>query len=88
VTPRPAKFLARNCRPATPPGTCTPIDGAVSRVPQDATAFAYRDGGGAAYRSNYDRLAQVKHRYDPDNTFHINQNIRPASPDEGRMQMP
>jgi FAD/FMN-containing dehydrogenase len=105
-----------------------PIDGAASRVPEDATAFAYRDGGWAgvivgvdpdpanaelisqwardywdelhptsagggyvnflmdegqdrvraAYRGNYDRLAQVKRRYDPDNALHINQNIRPA----------
>ena len=104
-----------------------PIDGAASRVPGDATAFAYRDGGWAgviigvdpdpgnagllsqwardywqelhptsaggayvnflmnegtdrikaAYRDNYQRLAQIKHRYDPDNTFHINQNIQP-----------
>jgi hypothetical protein len=105
-----------------------PIDGDTSRVPDDATAFAYRDGGWAgvivgvdpdpanadvisqwardywqelhptstggayvnflmdegqdrvkaSYRSNYNRLAQVKDRYDPDNTFHINQNIKPA----------
>jgi FAD/FMN-containing dehydrogenase len=31
----------------------------------------------AAYRSNYDRLRAVKAIYDPDNLFHINQNITP-----------
>jgi FAD/FMN-containing dehydrogenase len=104
-----------------------PIDGAAARVPSDATAFPYRDGGWAgvivgvdpdpanaqriiqwtkdywsqlhptsaggayvnflmdegqervraAYRGNYARLAEIKHRYDPDNTFHLNQNIFP-----------
>jgi FAD/FMN-containing dehydrogenase len=106
-----------------------PIDGAASRVPADATAFPYRDGGWAgvivgvdpdpanaalitdwtrayweelhpesaggayvnflmeegedrvkaSYVGNYERLAQIKQRYDPDNTLHINQNIRPAN---------
>jgi FAD/FMN-containing dehydrogenase len=44
--------------------------------------FLHNDEGEArvraAYGPHYDRLAEIKSRFDPDNVFHSNQNIRPA----------
>jgi FAD/FMN-containing dehydrogenase len=31
----------------------------------------------SVYGTNYQRLAEIKRKYDPDNLFHFNQNIRP-----------
>ena len=33
----------------------------------------------ATYGANYDKLAVVKHKYDPTNLFRVNQNIPPAA---------
>jgi len=32
----------------------------------------------SVYGSNYPRLAQLKKKYDPENFFHLNQNVLPA----------
>jgi hypothetical protein len=32
----------------------------------------------ASFRGNYERLAQIKKKYDPKNFFRVNQNIQPA----------
>jgi len=32
----------------------------------------------AAYGANYDRLVQLKNRYDPTNLFRLNPNVRPT----------
>ena len=31
----------------------------------------------ASYKDNYDRLVEIKHKYDPNNFFRVNQNIKP-----------
>jgi FAD/FMN-containing dehydrogenase len=111
-----------------------PISGAAARVPEDATAFAFRRGGWngviagidpdpaklaevtdwaqrywedlhpysagggyvnmmmdegaervrAAYGGNYDRLVEIKGRYDPQNLFRLNQNVPPRAPHDDR----
>jgi FAD/FMN-containing dehydrogenase len=36
------------------------------------------DPARAAYAGNYDRLREIKRRYDPDNVFHLNVNVQPT----------
>jgi hypothetical protein len=33
----------------------------------------------AAYSSNYERLVTLKKKYDPNNFFRLNQNIKPST---------
>jgi hypothetical protein len=47
----------------------------VNYLDPDDVGDAVRD----AYGPNYERLLEVKQRYDPENVFHLNHNIRPAS---------
>jgi Berberine and berberine like len=70
------------------------VAGAGNRVPADATGYRHRDAKfvlnvhgrweesdrvAAAYGANYNRLALIKKQYDPDNLFHVNQNIKPLT---------
>jgi FAD/FMN-containing dehydrogenase len=32
----------------------------------------------ATYGDNYERLVAIKNKYDPDNFFRVNQNIKPS----------
>ena len=43
--------------------------------------FMMDEGGDrvkATYRDNYERLVEVKNKYDPNNLFRVNQNIKPT----------
>ncbi|MFZ0324480.1 MAG: FAD-binding oxidoreductase [Actinomycetes bacterium] len=53
----------------------TALDGAYINFMMDEGQDRVR----ASYGPNYDRLATVKAVYDPDNFFHVNQNIAPSS---------
>jgi FAD/FMN-containing dehydrogenase len=33
----------------------------------------------ATYGKNYDRLVAIKNKFDPDNFFRVNQNIKPTT---------
>ena len=62
--------LARRTRP---PGRTSPSGRWLNYLADDQGDDAVR----AAYGPNYDRLVEVKRRYDPDNVFSQNHNIVP-----------
>ena len=75
----------RPTRPAASPGPRTPtrrfsehLSGRrwLNYLGDDQRDDAIR----AAYGPNYDRLVDVKRRYDPENVFHLNHNIAPSGP--------
>jgi len=51
------------------------MDGAYSNFIMDEG----QDRARACYRGNYGRLQLIKGQYDPDNLFHVNQNIEPTN---------
>ena len=56
----------------------------LQRFASERAYVNFLDDGGtapvrAAYGPNYDRLVAIKTKYDPDNLFHLNQNIKPTS---------
>ncbi len=55
-------------------------DGAYSNFMEDDD----EDAAGSAYGATLARLAEIKGRYDPDNVFRLNQNIRPLLPEVAR----
>jgi hypothetical protein len=52
-----------------------PVSIAVHRLASSAQI----DPVAVAYGPNYRRLQELKSKYDPNNFFHMNQNIRPSS---------
>ena len=48
------------------------VAGAANRVPAEAMAYGHRD----AKFVMYERLKQIKRKYDPENIFRNNQNIK------------
>lgn len=70
----------RRTRRRSPTGTADGPGSSWVSTPTRPTQASSRSGPATtSYRGNYERLAQVKNRYDPHNTFHVNQNIRPAA---------
>lgn len=58
---------------ATKKGETSTQNGAVHRVDEEGDNRIL-----ATYGDNYERLQEIKAEYDPENVFHVNQNIEPA----------
>lgn len=67
--------MPSNCDPC--PGKRTATAGRCTTggepIRSRASRFRIRDN----YKGNYDRLVQVKRTFDPENLFHVDQNIAP-----------
>lgn len=73
----PTEDSARMSGARTWAATVTPFS---SGTYVDVIADPGEEGVGLAYHAaQLTRLAQLKRTYDPDNVFHLNQNIRPAA---------
>ena len=70
---------------AAPGVPALPSDAVLSGLLLPAAAEIWVNAGEArervraSYGDNYDRLAQIKAKYDPDNAFRVNQNIQPKA---------
>ncbi|HEY1643111.1 MAG TPA: BBE domain-containing protein [Streptosporangiaceae bacterium] len=61
----------------TSAGLGSPVTEQLAAALRGELITAGQDRIKAACRDSYDRLTRVRQRYDPDNIFHVSQNIQP-----------
>jgi FAD/FMN-containing dehydrogenase len=74
-TPRHVAWVRDAWNRLAPHGTGSVYLNYLGREERDADTLVR-----SAFGSNYDRLVEVKTKYDPTNLFQLNQNIKPANP--------
>ena len=72
-----APSLTISAQVVVPPGSEVPIP--PKPKTDSAAALPKTDTIKAAFGANYDRLVEVKTKYDPTNFFQVNQNIKPTA---------